>query len=85
VRELIVRDKNLMSFNNNNKLDLSLFNNLEILSLSHNLLTDIRGILLIPTLQEINLNNNKIDDLSPLSECVCLKKLWFAHNDVNTI
>ncbi|EGR30746.1 leucine rich repeat protein [Ichthyophthirius multifiliis] len=84
---LVLREKNLLFFKNTEKLDLSLLNNLEYLSLTHNYISNIEGISSIPNINllEINLEYNNIIDISPIYHHIQLKKLYLSQNQIQSI
>ncbi|CAG9319675.1 unnamed protein product [Blepharisma stoltei] len=85
ITELILRDKNLQSFESSEFLDLSEMISLEYLCLSHNKLKSIVGVSELLGLQEINVNNNMITDLSPLESLSQLRKLFCSNNQIKVI
>lgn len=85
ITQLVFRDNQLRSLSTPRTIDFERLVNLEILSLSHNLLEDIEPLAMLVVLVEVNLNFNRIIDLSPLCECELLEKLFVSHNKVETI
>jgi hypothetical protein len=85
VVQLIFRDKQLSSLSTPRSIDFDRLMNLEVLSLSHNLLEDIEPLSMLVALVELNLNFNHISDLSPLYECELLEKLFISHNEVKSV
>eukprot|EP00931_Biecheleriopsis_adriatica_P104836 TRINITY_DN79456_c0_g1_i1.p1 TRINITY_DN79456_c0_g1~~TRINITY_DN79456_c0_g1_i1.p1 ORF type:complete len:605 (-),score=153.08 TRINITY_DN79456_c0_g1_i1:193-2007(-) len=85
VRQLLFRHQRLQSLTLPGTIDFLRLTSLEVLSLSHNELTDIQPLSLLVGLTEVNLNFNHIKDLSPLYECELLLKLFAAHNHVVSI
>lgn len=85
VSQLIFRERQLKSLATVRTVDFDYLINLEVLSLSNNLLEDIEPLAVLSSLVELNVNFNRIVDLSPLYECEQLEKLFAAHNRVDTI
>eukprot|EP00933_Yihiella_yeosuensis_P053852 TRINITY_DN5214_c0_g1_i8.p1 TRINITY_DN5214_c0_g1~~TRINITY_DN5214_c0_g1_i8.p1 ORF type:complete len:606 (+),score=157.18 TRINITY_DN5214_c0_g1_i8:79-1896(+) len=86
VQQLVFRNRGLTSLTTAVTVDFSLLANLEILSLSNNELVDISPLAALgASLSEVNLNFNRIKDLSPLVDCEQLSKLFAANNQVESI
>ena len=58
---------------------------LRIVSLSHNALEDLGPISTLPCLEELNVNQNRLGDLSAVCACPLLKVLLAANNRVTTV
>jgi len=85
VREVILRDLSLTSFSGNKDFDVDRMDRLEVLSLSHNYLTELSGVGSCTNLLELNLNFNQIEHLGPLENCLSLRKLWVSNNKIRTL
>mmetsp|Transcript_136232 Transcript_136232/g.303506 ORF Transcript_136232/g.303506 Transcript_136232/m.303506 type:complete len:607 (-) Transcript_136232:75-1895(-) len=85
VCQLVLRERNFESLATSRALDFSRLAGLEVLSLSHNRLKDIRPLAAVVSLVEVNLNFNCIVDLSPLFECELLEKLFAANNEIESV
>eukprot|EP00930_Biecheleria_cincta_P045162 TRINITY_DN31134_c0_g1_i1.p1 TRINITY_DN31134_c0_g1~~TRINITY_DN31134_c0_g1_i1.p1 ORF type:complete len:621 (-),score=150.74 TRINITY_DN31134_c0_g1_i1:38-1900(-) len=86
VQQLVYRHQRLASLTIPGTVDmLRLAGSLEVLSLSHNELTDIQPLSLLTSLVEVNLNFNRIEDLRPLHDCDLLVKVFAAHNRVSSV
>eukprot|EP00929_Paragymnodinium_shiwhaense_P075060 TRINITY_DN38383_c0_g1_i1.p1 TRINITY_DN38383_c0_g1~~TRINITY_DN38383_c0_g1_i1.p1 ORF type:complete len:712 (-),score=164.15 TRINITY_DN38383_c0_g1_i1:90-2225(-) len=85
VTALVFRDRNLMSLETPRCVDFLRLTGIEVLSLSHNKLTDIGPLFQLVALIEVNVNFNQLEDISPLFECDHLEKLFAAHNQVGEV
>jgi len=85
VYQLVHRDQQLASLTTPNVVDFAQLVNLEVLSLSHNLLTDIGALGALGQLVDLNLNFNRVQDLRPLHACGRLAKLLVANNCIGSI
>lgn len=85
ITELILRDKNLQSFESTESVDLSEMMSLEFLCLSQNKLKNITAVSEMLGLQELNINNNLITDLSPIETLSQLRKLFCSNNQIKVI
>ncbi|KAI9011369.1 hypothetical protein BC832DRAFT_340825 [Gaertneriomyces semiglobifer] len=64
---------------------LKLFSSLVILDLSSNLIEDIDGLKLVPTLEEVNLANNRIVRIGQLGGLYRLRKLVLSFNAIEDL
>mmetsp|Transcript_44108 Transcript_44108/g.116688 ORF Transcript_44108/g.116688 Transcript_44108/m.116688 type:complete len:558 (-) Transcript_44108:6-1679(-) len=85
VYQFVHRDQQLASLTTPNVVDFAQLVNLEVLSLSHNLLTDIGALGCLGQLVDLNLNFNRVQDLRPLHACGRLAKLLVANNCIVSI
>ncbi|CAE8624147.1 unnamed protein product, partial [Polarella glacialis] len=85
VQQLVFRERGLTSLFTSGTVEFSRFLCLEVLSLSHNQLTDISPLSAVACLAEVNLNFNRIEDISPLYECEQLVKIFASHNQISGI
>jgi Leucine-rich repeat (LRR) protein len=82
VSQLIYRHKRLESLRTPGTVDFRELLSLRVLSLSHNRLVDIGPLVDLPCLVELNINNNKVEDLEPAFKCETLEVLLAASNCV---
>lgn len=85
ILQLLYRHHFLQSLRTPNAVDFGEMLSLRILSLSHNLLTDIGPVADLPSLLELNVNSNRISDLGPAFLCEALESLLAANNCVVSI
>lgn len=63
VKGILLRDQGIGTFKGSPNLAIDELTSVEFINLSHNLLSNVDGISTISTLQELNLNFNKINDI----------------------
>ncbi|CEM15921.1 unnamed protein product [Vitrella brassicaformis CCMP3155] len=85
VDTLIVRGAGIARLDGLHSVDFRWLRSLEVLSLSHNALTDICPLQHLVRLRSLNLNFNQLRDLSPAFECPQLESLYASHNQVMSI
>ena len=67
---LVLREQELVVFEDSGDLEIEELVNLECLSLSHNRLINVFGLGQLTNLIELNLNYNQIREVHPLNKCV---------------
>jgi hypothetical protein len=82
VRDLTLRNHKLRSFDQG---DTSRLINLQILSLSHNLLTSLAGFQHLHNLTSVNVNFNALTSLDGLQRCGALQHLFAANNRIRDL
>ena len=93
ITTLILRDKRISYFDDNfedidkegNRLKLVDLCNIECLMASHNMISDLTGILQLTTLVELNLSYNLLPDVVGIEELSQLKSLQLNHNKISMI
>ena len=90
MREIILSKLNLKTFTEQDAFDYCLLNSLNsdniiILYLSFNNLTDISGIKLFKNLEILFLHNNKIKDISVIQYLTKLELLDIGYNNISNI
>eukprot|EP00927_Polykrikos_kofoidii_P038657 TRINITY_DN33062_c0_g1_i1.p1 TRINITY_DN33062_c0_g1~~TRINITY_DN33062_c0_g1_i1.p1 ORF type:complete len:691 (-),score=91.55 TRINITY_DN33062_c0_g1_i1:566-2542(-) len=83
--QVLYRHGGLTSIRTPSSVDFCELVSLRVLSLSHNLLTDIGPVADLPCLVELNVNNNKIQDLCPAFECESLEVLLASSNCISSL
>ena len=85
ITKLNLSKKNIASFMNNREVDFSEIPNLKNLNLSYNWMTYTYDIRLFTNLEEVYLNDNKIDDISFCEFLPSLKILNCENNEITYI
>lgn len=52
--------------------------------LQNNVLSDLRGLDRLPSLEALNVSNNQLEDLSALKDCETLQTLLCSHNNLTS-
>ncbi|GIL76723.1 hypothetical protein Vretimale_8805 [Volvox reticuliferus] len=82
IRELTLRNHKLQSFDQGETARLI---NLQVMSLSHNLLSSLAGFQHLKHLVSLNLNFNALTSLEGISSCTALQHLFVANNRVRDV
>ncbi|GLC36097.1 hypothetical protein PLESTB_001381000 [Pleodorina starrii] len=82
IKELTLRNHKLQSFDHGEAARLL---NLQVMSLSHNLLSSLAGFQHLKHLISLNLNFNALTSLEGISNCTGLQHLFLANNRVRDI
>ncbi|KXZ49566.1 hypothetical protein GPECTOR_20g421 [Gonium pectorale] len=82
VKELTLRNHKLQSFDQG---DTSRLVNLQVMSLSHNMLSSLAGFQHLRGLVSLNLNFNALTSLEGISSCTALQHLFVANNRIRDI
>ena len=90
MNKLHLNNLNLKTFTEQDVLDYCLLNNINtndiiMLNLNDNELTDISGIKLFKNLEELYLNYNKLKNISVLKDLISLKELYISSNNIKNI
>ncbi len=79
IRELTLRNHKLQTVDTG---DVARLINLQVMSLSHNLLTSLAGFQHLKSLVSLNLNNNALTSLEGIEHCSALQHFFVANNRV---
>ncbi|EFJ43740.1 hypothetical protein VOLCADRAFT_76575, partial [Volvox carteri f. nagariensis] len=82
IRELTLRNHKLQTFDHGETARLI---NLQVMSLSHNVLSSLAGFHHLKHLVSLNLNFNALTSLEGISSCIALQHLFVANNRVRDV
>ncbi|CAG9328253.1 unnamed protein product [Blepharisma stoltei] len=85
LRELNLSKRGLSTFDSNDRFDISKLSNLQVLDLSENYLTSLKGVGDCKNLTYLNVSKNSITDVTPLSNLQKLKIFKASKNKIKDI